>query len=128
MGVDPVIGNKIEISFRPHGEGTVETREFTICGLVKNRRQHHCDCRQDCTALIIFYPAYGKCFNRTHLIPSILKPLENRSAILRRELGMEEKVRNLPNTLSGGQQQRTAIARAIAAKPSIILADERRSS
>ncbi len=34
MGVDPVIGNKIEISFRPHGEGTVETREFTICGLV----------------------------------------------------------------------------------------------
>ena len=39
-------------------------------------------------------------------------------------LGMEGKTENLPNTLSGGQQQRTAIARAIAAKPSIILADE----
>lgn len=39
-------------------------------------------------------------------------------------LGMEGKTGNLPNTLSGGQQQRTAIARAIAAKPSIILADE----
>lgn len=39
-------------------------------------------------------------------------------------LGLDGKKINLPNTLSGGQQQRTAIARAIAAKPSIILADE----
>lgn len=39
-------------------------------------------------------------------------------------LGLTEKGKSLPNTLSGGQQQRCAIARAIAAKPSIILADE----
>ena len=39
-------------------------------------------------------------------------------------LGLEEKLRNLPNQLSGGQQQRVAIARALATKPAILLADE----
>ena len=39
-------------------------------------------------------------------------------------LGLESKLRSLPNNLSGGQQQRVAIARALAAKPAIILADE----
>ncbi len=39
-------------------------------------------------------------------------------------LGLNSKVKSLPNTLSGGQQQRVAIARALAAKPAIILADK----
>lgn len=39
-------------------------------------------------------------------------------------LGLERKLENLPNNLSGGQQQRGAIARALASKPAIILADE----
>jgi len=39
-------------------------------------------------------------------------------------LGLETKLKNLPNNLSGGQQQRVAIARALATKPTIILADE----
>lgn len=38
-------------------------------------------------------------------------------------IGMEERLKALPSTLSGGQKQRTAIARALASRPAIILAE-----
>lgn len=48
----------------------------------------------------------------------------NRAKELLTMVGMEDRMRHLPEELSGGQKQRVAIARAMGNDPAIILADE----
>lgn len=52
------------------------------------------------------------------------KKRQERAKELLKTVGMEERMKHLPEELSGGQKQRVAIARAMANDPAIILADE----
>lgn len=49
---------------------------------------------------------------------------EKRAMEALEKVGLSEKAKQMPKQLSGGQQQRVSIARALAADPSLILADE----
>ena len=84
----------------------------------------------------------GFVFQSFHLIPELnveqniifpilldyRKPNKKEVDEILEVLGLSERRTHLPNQLSGGQQQRVAIGRTLITRPSLILADDSKSS
>jgi len=109
-------------------QGTIKIDGLSQAGLSADQL---CDLRRDKIGFVFqaynLFPILSAAENAEYVMELKGVPAAKRRQRVKElfeQLGLSDYINTMPLKMSGGQQQRVAVARAIAAEPAVVLADE----
>jgi lipoprotein-releasing system ATP-binding protein len=109
-------------------EGSIRIRDLEVAALKEAERTA---ARRDLLGFVYQFHHLLPDFSALEnvILPQLVHGARRADAVARAEsllgaLGLAERLTHRPSKLSGGEQQRVAVARALANKPALVLADE----